>query len=129
MLGTEDLLQKQFAADEWPAMIERFAGIFKTKPADEWMEILSQHDICATPVLEMENVVTNAHNLARGMVVEVDSPVGKVQHIGVGPKLSDTPGTVRFTSPLIGQHTDEILQGLGMDAAKIAALREAGTVG
>ena len=129
VLGTEDLLQKQFAADEWPAMIERFAGIFRTKPADEWMEILSQHDICATPVLEMENVVTNAHNLARGMVVEVDSPVGKVQHIGVGPKLSDTPGTVRFTSPLIGQHTDEILQGLGMDSAKIAALREAGTVG
>jgi len=129
VLGTEDLLQKQFAQAEWPAMIERLAGIFKTKPADEWMAIMSQHDICAAPVLEMENVATNEHNLARGMVVEVDSPVGKVKQIGVGPKLSDTPGQVRSTSPLIGQHTDEVLQALGYDAARIAALREAGTVG
>jgi crotonobetainyl-CoA:carnitine CoA-transferase CaiB-like acyl-CoA transferase len=63
------------------------------------------------------------------MVVEVDSPIGKVKQIGVGAKLSDTPGTVRSTSPLIGQHTDEILSGLGYDAAKIASLRESGAVG
>ncbi|MCL4242587.1 MAG: CoA transferase, partial [Dehalococcoidia bacterium] len=84
---------------------------------------------CAAPVLEMENVVTNEHNLARGMVVEVDSPVGKVKQIGVGPKLSDTPGQVRSTAPLIGQHTDDVLKSLGYDEAKIAALREAGAVG
>ncbi|MBK6560268.1 MAG: CoA transferase [Dehalococcoidia bacterium] len=129
VIGTEDLLPKQFNQDEWPATIERFKGIFKQKTADEWMAIMSQHDICAAPVLEMENVVTNEHNLARGMVVEVDSPIGKVKQIGVGPKLSDTPGKPRFTSPILGQHTDEVLKGLGYDDARIAALREAGTVG
>lgn len=129
VIGTEDLLPKQFAQDEWPAMIERFKGIFKTKTADEWMAIMSQYDICAAPVLEMENVVTNEHNVARNMVIEVDSPIGKVKQIGVGPKLSDTPGKPRFSSPLIGQHTEEILKGLGYDDAKIAGLREAGTVG
>lgn len=129
VLDTPDLLDKQFNQAEWPAMIERFKGIFKTKSADEWMAIMSQHDICATPVLEMENVVTNEHNLARGMVVELDSPVGKVKQIGVGPKLSDTPGKPRTTAPVIGQHTDEILAGLGYDEPKIASLKEAGTVG
>jgi crotonobetainyl-CoA:carnitine CoA-transferase CaiB-like acyl-CoA transferase len=129
VIGTEDLLPKQFSQDEWPAMTERFKGIFATKSADEWMAIMSQHDICAAPVLEMENVVTNEHNVARGMVVEVDSPIGKVQQIGVGPKLSDTPGKPKHSAPLIGQHTDEVLKSLGYDDAKVAALREAGTVG
>jgi len=129
IIETEDLLPNQFAQDQWPAMIERFKGIFKTKTADEWMAIMSHHDICAAPVLEMENVVSNEHNLARGMVVEVDSPIGKVKQIGVGPKLSDTPGKPKHSSPLIGQHTDEILKGLGYDDAKVAKLKEAGTVG
>ena len=129
VIGTEDLLPKQFAQGEWPEMTERFKGIFKTKTADEWMAIMSQYDICAATVLEMENVVTNEHNIARNMIVEVDSPIGPVKQIGVGPKLSDTPGKPRYSAPLIGQHTDEILEGLGYDSAKIAALREAGAVG
>ena len=129
VLGIEEYLQSQFDQAKWPEMIEKLKGIFKTKTADEWMAIMSQYDICATPVLEMENVVTNEHNLARGMVVELDSPVGKVKQIGVGPKLSDTPGKPRTTAPILGQHTDDVLKGLGYDAAKIAALREQGAVG
>ena len=63
------------------------------------------------------------------MVIEVDSPIGKVKQAGIAPKLSDTPGKVRGTSPLIGQHTDEVLGALGYDAGKIASLRERGAVG
>jgi len=129
VLGTEDLLPHQFDQAKWPEMIERFAGIFATKTADEWMAVMSQYDICAAPVLEMENVVTNEHNLARGMVIELDSPIGKVKQIGVAPKLSDTPGMPRSTAPLIGQHTDEILGGLGFTAEQIADLRSRGVVG
>jgi crotonobetainyl-CoA:carnitine CoA-transferase CaiB-like acyl-CoA transferase len=77
----------------------------------------------------MENVVTNEHNVARNMVIEVDSPIGKVKQIGVGPKLSDTPGKPKFSAPLIGQHTDEVLAGLGLDAEKIEGLKAAGVVG
>ena len=53
-----------------------------------------------------------------------------VRQVGIGPKLSDTPGSVRAlgaTTP--GQHTDAILAELGYDADCIAALREDGAVG
>jgi crotonobetainyl-CoA:carnitine CoA-transferase CaiB-like acyl-CoA transferase len=129
VLGLEEYSSRQFDQAAWPEMKTRVAEVMKTKTADEWMAIMSQRDICAAPVLEMENVVTNSHNLARGMVVEVDSPIGKVKQIGVGPKLSDTPGQVRTTAPVIGRDTDDILAGLGYDAAKIAALRDQGAVG
>lgn len=128
VLGTEDLADRQFDQSHWPDTIKRFQGIFKTKTADEWMTVMSQFDICATPALEMENVVTNEHNLARGMVVELDSPIGKVKQIGVGPKLSGTPGGPRTTAPTLGQHTDQVLRGIGLSDAKIAELRAAGAV-
>ena len=129
VLGAEEFLDKQHDEASYPAMRQRFTAIFATKTADEWMALMSQHDICAAPVLEQENVVTDPHNVARGMVVTVDSPVGPVQQIGVGPKLSETPGAVRGTAPLTGQHTDEVLRGLGYDEERIAALRAEGAVG
>jgi CoA:oxalate CoA-transferase len=65
------------------------------------------------------------------MIVEGEHPVaGKVKVVGVPLKLSRTPGTVRQPAPLLGQHTDEVLQTyLAMSAADIAALRQAGVIG
>ncbi|MBN9491900.1 CoA transferase [bacterium] len=129
VLGFPEYAHRQHDSAVYPEMAEKYAAKFLEKTADEWMEIMSQYDICAAPVLEMENVVTNPHNVARGMIVEVDSPVGRVKQIGVGPKLSGTPGQVRSTAPLLGQDTDAVLAGLGYDTAKIAALRDQGAVG
>ncbi len=77
----------------------------------------------------MGEVVENPHVLARGMVIEVDSPIGRVRQIGIAPKLSDTPGHVRSSAPTPGQHTDQILQELGYDRTEIARLRERGAIG
>ena len=129
ILGLEEIRHEQHNQARWPEFKLKVAAVVKKKTADEWMAIMSQHDICAATVLEMENVVTNPHNLARNMVVELDSPVGKVKQIGVGPKLSDTPGMPRATGPTIGQHTDETLSALGLSAPRIAELRASGAVG
>ena len=129
ILGIEEMRTEQFNQARWPEFKEKVAAVMKTKTADEWMAIMSQHDICAAVVLEMENVVTNPHNVARNMVVEVDSPIGKVKQIGVGPKLSGTPGKPTHSAPMLGQHTDELLGAAGLSAARIAELRASGAVG
>ncbi|MGI8927478.1 MAG: CaiB/BaiF CoA transferase family protein [Tepidiformaceae bacterium] len=129
VLGLDEYLGTQFDQSRWEEQKEKIGAVMATKSADEWMEIMSQHDICAAPVLEMENVVRDPHNLARGMVVEVDSPIGPVKQIGVGPKLSDTPGKASHSAPTIGQDTDELLASLGYDGARIASLRSSGAIG
>lgn len=128
LLNVPEYADKQHDASVYPEMRAKFEEIFKTKTADEWFEHLSQKDVCATPVLEMDRLATDPHQLARKMVVEVDSPVGKVKQVGVGIKLSDTPGQVRFTGPMPGQHTDDVLSSMGYDAAKIAELKSGGAV-
>jgi crotonobetainyl-CoA:carnitine CoA-transferase CaiB-like acyl-CoA transferase len=47
---------------------------------------------------------------------------------GIVPKLSDTPGQVNWQGPALGQHTDEVLHGLGFDQADIQRFRQAGVV-
>jgi len=63
-------------------------------------------------------------------VIEVEHPtLGKVKQVGITPKLSDTPGKVRSLSPLLGEHTDEILLGLGYSQEEIRSLQQEGVVG
>jgi len=129
VLGLAEFLDKQHDASVYPEMKAKMEAVFRTKSAQEWMDVMSQHDICAAPVRSMDEAALDPHNLARDMVIEVDSPIGKVKQAGIAPKLSDTPGRVRSTSPIIGQHTGEILAALGYDAEKISQLREKGAVG
>ncbi len=128
VIGLPEYLGRQHDAAIFPEMKEKLTAAFRTKTAQEWMDIMSQHDICAAPVRAMDEAAEDPHNLARNMVIEVDSPMGKVKQAGIAAKLSDTPGKVRSTSPMLGRDTDQILRGLGYDDGKIAALREAGAV-
>ena len=64
------------------------------------------------------------------MVVELEHPTeGKIKQVGIAIKLSDTPGEVRTFPPLRGEHTEEILIGLGYDEQGISELRQGGTIG
>jgi len=63
------------------------------------------------------------------MLLEIDHPrFGKVNQVGIGIKLSDTPGEVRSLAARLGQHTDELLSGLGYSQAEIEKLRQDGVV-
>ena len=101
----------------------------KTKTKFEVMEILNPLNVPCGPVLSMKELAEEPSLRATGTVVQVDHPErGPYLTVGNPIKLSDSPTDVR-RSPLLGEHTDEVLQAvLGLDAAAIAAAKEAGAV-
>lgn len=103
--------------------------IFLTKTRDEWFELLAKADVCVGKVYDFPEVLTDPQVRHRQMVVELEHPVaGTVMQAGVAIKLSDTPGSIRSFAPYLGQHTEEVLHGLGYSDAQIATLREKGVV-
>lgn len=83
-----------------------------------------------SPIYNAQEIFNDPHFAARNMLPLVEQPGSQtpVAVPGVPIKLSATPGGVRHRAPLLGEHTHEILQGLGWDAARIARLIEAGAV-
>ena len=123
-LGREDFIPHQYDSARRDEIFAHFRQQFASKTRDEWFETLKPIDICVAPVLDLGEALANEHNVARNMVIEVDG----VRQVGIGTKLSETPGAVRSTSPAPGQHTDEVLASLGLDAGAIAGLRAQGAV-
>jgi formyl-CoA transferase len=94
-----------------------------TKTKFEAMDELNKHDIPCGPILSMEELAAEPSLRATGTVVEVDHPKrGKYLSVGNPIKLSDSPTEVK-RSPLLGEHTEEVLAELGLSATEIGALR------
>ena len=100
-----------------------------TKTKFEAMDILNEFDIPCGPILSMKEIAEDKSLFATGTLVEVDHPVrGKYLSVGNPIKMSESPTDVT-RSPLLGEHTEEILGNvLGYSAAEIAAIREAGAL-
>ena len=110
---------------------ETLNEITKKKPSDWWLENLEKEKIGSGPINNLEQVFADPHVLAREMVIEMDHPAtgSKPMKLIANPiKLSATPPTYRKPPPLLGQHTDEVLQEAGLSADEIAKLKEDGTV-
>jgi len=99
-----------------------------TKDKFEAMDILNKLDIPCGPILSMKEIAYEPSLRATGTVVEVDHPKrGKYLTVGNPIKLSDSPTDVT-RSPLLGEHTDEVLAQLGFSPNDIAALRTEGAI-
>jgi len=94
-----------------------------TKTKFEAMEILNRFDIPCGPILSMKEIAEEPALRATGTIVEVDHPVrGKYLTVGNPIKMSDSATEVT-RSPLLGEHTDEVLTQLGYSPDYIAELR------
>ena len=138
-LGREDLMPYHFMPEhrlgktgdkKWEEIFSYLRGTFLTKTGDEWFQLLSQKNIPITKVYDLDEVFSDPQVLQRKMVVELEHPtVGKVKQVGIAIKLSDTPGEIRSFPPLLGEHTNEVLQDLGYTAEEIEGLRREAIVG
>jgi crotonobetainyl-CoA:carnitine CoA-transferase CaiB-like acyl-CoA transferase len=103
--------------------------IFAEKAADEWLALFEKNGIPCGPIFSVGEVLEHPQVRAREMVVERPHPKLKsVKMTGVPVKLSATPGEAGCAPPLLGQHTEEVLRGLGYDANQCAEFKKRGVV-
>jgi crotonobetainyl-CoA:carnitine CoA-transferase CaiB-like acyl-CoA transferase len=128
-LGREDLVEHEYNSAKRPEIHEFFRDTFRTRTRDEWFEILSRTDICVGKMNTLDEVEADPQVQARKMIVELDAPDGrKVKQVGISVKLSETPGSIRSLAPALGQHTEEIMHGLGYSDEQIEKWRTDGSV-
>src|SRR6476469_9510219 len=120
-----------------PARLPRLKSIFNT--IEEWtmtktkfeaMDILNKYDIPCGPILSMKEIAEEQSLRDTGTVVEVDHPTrGKYLSVGNPIKMSDSISEVK-RSPLLGEHTDEILRDvLRLEEGRIAEIKASGALG
>ena len=103
---------------------------FLAHTAEELLDKLIPAGMPCSAAYKVSDVMANAHTKARGSVLEVDYPgIGPVKSAANPIKLSDAPVEMRRKSPGVGEHTIEIMRGVGFSDAEIAALRDSKAVG
>ncbi|QCI12348.1 CoA transferase [Pseudomonas putida] len=96
---------------------------------DQVLAALEVAEVPAGRIYSVADIVNDPHYNARGMLLDSQLPDGtQVRMPGIVPKLSATPGRVDWQGPALGEHTDALLGGLGLDAERIAQLRAQGVV-
>ena len=113
----------QWEHQEWPALRTKLELLFRTRSRDQWCEILEGTDVCFAPVLDFIEATQHPHNLARGTFMETDG----ITHPSPSPRFSRTPGAAG-PIPKVGQHTLEVLRGLGLTEAETKALQDCGAI-
>ena len=133
-IGHEDWLEDpEWATPE--ARLPKLEKVFeeiekwtKTKTKFEVMDILNPLNVPCGPILSMKELAEEPSLRETGTIVEVDHPErGKYLTVGNPIKLSDSPTDVQ-RSPLLGEHTDEVLTEIGLSDAEIAAAKEENAV-
>ncbi|CUV01334.1 Alpha-methylacyl-CoA racemase [hydrothermal vent metagenome] len=127
-VGLEDLLPYQDATGHKKAEVEQaLTDTFSAKTRDEWFETLKDANISVGKVYSLEEALDDPHAQQRGMVLEIESsaiPEGKVRQVATSIHLSESPGQVRHLGSVTGQHTANVLEELGFDAAAVADLKQ-----
>ena len=113
--------------EELDSMISEWT---KERTGDEVLKIMAEAGVPAGKVFTAKDMVEDPHYEARENVIEVEDPeIGPFPMQNVIPRLSETPGKIRWTGPKLGQHNDEVYEkALGLGKEERVSLRERGII-
>lgn len=130
-IGKEEYIPLQMDITRQPELEASIRSIMLTKTRDEWVEFFADSDICFTPVLTLDEMARHPQVLAREMIHTLPDFQRSGKDLvctGVPIKLSETPGEPKMVFAKTGQHTDEVLTGLGYSTSQIEQLHKDGVV-
>ncbi len=109
-------------AENDAALVEALSAAFRAKPTAEWIAALRRLQVPVAMGQTLEEVIgdPNCRNMFNA---KVHPQLGRVRTVGVLPRFSEMTGVVRRPSPLLGEHTEEVLSELGYTAGQIAQLK------
>lgn len=130
LIGRPEYIDEQFAPRARQAeIIADLQATMKTKTLAQWMAELGGLDICLTPVQNMAETFSDPHFRDRQMVVDVDHRGQPgLPTIAYPVKFSATPAQVKWAPPHQGQHSREVLCGLGYSEEQIEGLERTGVI-
>jgi len=103
--------------------------ILMEKNTSHWIKLCEKFGVPAGPINNFEEALKEEQYKERDMIEEIEHPIlGKMKMIGIPTKFSDTPGKIRSSPPLLGEHTHEILRGIGYKEKEIQDMKNQGTV-
>jgi crotonobetainyl-CoA:carnitine CoA-transferase CaiB-like acyl-CoA transferase len=104
-------------------------GMFLEQPASYWVELLEAAGVPVTPLKFVEEMVFDEQAIANGMIVEHEHQIaGTVRTAGPIFKMSDSPTSADTSSPMLGEHTYDVLCEIGYSSCEIETLIESGAV-
>jgi len=117
-------------------LIPLMSEVTKERTTAEWIALLEHRAVPCGPINTMDQAFADAQVQARGLVQKqalahvatAQTAIESIATVASPLRLGDAPVQLRHAPPALGEHTDEVLAGLGLDAAAIAALRAAKVV-
>jgi crotonobetainyl-CoA:carnitine CoA-transferase CaiB-like acyl-CoA transferase len=115
--------------ENYDLLVAELQPIFRQGRRDEWLGRLFEKDVPAAPINTLDEVFADPQVREYGFPMEIEHPkMGKMKLVGNAVDMSRTPPRIDRPPPVLGEHTEEILTGLGYDESAIASLRDKGVI-
>ncbi|MCK9914322.1 CoA transferase [Microbacteriaceae bacterium K1510] len=104
-------------------------SIVATRPRDEWVSLMNKIGVPCAPINSLSEMLAHPHTKARGIILDYEHPdLGALKTVSYPVVFDGEPRTIKSPPPRHGEHTREILEGLGYEGDQIEKLRDAGVV-
>jgi crotonobetainyl-CoA:carnitine CoA-transferase CaiB-like acyl-CoA transferase len=132
-----DAIERADLADEFPtnedrmtgrdSLVRKLARVFKTEPAEYWIELLEQAGLPVGRVLTISEAFDDPQARRHGMLVEFEHPVaGHVRTTGSPLRFDGEQARAESIPPLLGEHTRPLMREMGVDSATVESMIQEG---